>query len=308
VTVDSTDPAAVEDAVRDLWRRQEAETVSPGDPDAVATLDAFLDALEADAVAPVEWVGRDGDTGRTDTDADATTATDADTGWRAVPWVKRGVLLNFALRETADRDHGGVTHRDVLPVRGRDGESLAPGVRNTPTGTVVRRGAAVGTDAVLMSPSFVNVGASVGAGTLVDSCVTVGSCAHVGADVKLGANTLVGGVLEPVEEAPVIVEDGVTLGAGCRVTSGFVVGRDAVVAENTLLTPRIPVYDLVDGRVRYGYLPPERRAVSRFVPSSLTEAEGGDLLPDRTLKPAVVATELGADTVAAVEREAVLRS
>ncbi len=286
--------SAVERAVRNLWRRHEAGTVSPGDPEALDTLDAFLDALETGDVAPVERGERDGD--------------GTETGWRAVPWVKRGVLLNFALRETVDHDHGGVTHRDVLPVRGRDGDPLAPGVRNTPTGTVVRRGAAVGTDAVLMSPSFVNVGASVGSETLVDSCVTVGSCARVGADVKLGANTLVGGVLEPVEEVPVVVENGVTLGAGCRVTSGFVVGRDTVVAENTLLTPRIPVYDLVDGRVRHGYLPPERRAVARYVPSSLTEAEGGDLLPDRTLKPAVVATELGADTVAAVEREAVLRS
>jgi 2,3,4,5-tetrahydropyridine-2-carboxylate N-succinyltransferase len=296
---DPTDPTAVEGAVRNLRRRHEDGTVAVGDDDAVAVLDAFLDALEAGrvrAVEPVETAAGDSATG------------DERGGWRPVRWVKQGVLLNFALRPTTAHEHGGVTHRDVLPVRGGDGEALAPGVRNTPHGTVVRRGAHVGRDAVLMSPSFVNVGASVGRGTLVDSAVTVGSCARVGDDVKLGANTLVGGVLEPVEETPVVVEDGVTLGAGCRVTSGFVVGRDAVVAENTLLTPRIPVYDLVDDRVRYGRLPPERRAVARYVPSSLTEAPGGDLLPERTLKPAVVATALEEDTVAAVEREEVLRS
>jgi 2,3,4,5-tetrahydropyridine-2-carboxylate N-succinyltransferase len=299
---DSPDPAdatAVERAVTDLWRRHEAAAVAVGDPEAVAVLDAFLDALESGTVRAVEPVEESGDAGDTPPGR---------AGWRAAPWVKRGVLLNFALRPTTDHEHGGVTHRDVLPVRGRDGEALAAGVRNTPHGTVVRRGARVGEDAVLMSPAFVNVGASVGPETLVDSCVTVGSCARVGANVKIGANTLVGGVLEPVEETPVVVEDGVTLGAGCRVTSGFVVGRDAVVAENTLLTPRIPVYDLVDGEVYYGHLPPERRAVARYVPSSLTAAEGGDLLPESTLKPAVVATDLGADTVAAVEREEVLRS
>ncbi len=291
-----SDPLALERAVRDLWRRHEEETVSPGDADAIATLDAFLDAIETGEIRTVERI----DSG----DADRS----GGSRWGAVSWVKRGVLLNFALRPTADHEHGGVTHRDVLPVRGRNDEPLAAGVRNTPTGTVVRRGAAIGADAVLMSPSFVNVGASVGRETLVDSCVTVGSCAHVGARVKLGANTLIGGVLEPVEETPVVIEDGVTLGAGCRVTSGFVVGHDSVVAENTLLTPRIPVYDLVEGRVRNGYLPPERRAVARYVPSSLTEAEGGDLLPDQTLKPAVVATELGSETIAAVEREEMLRS
>jgi 2,3,4,5-tetrahydropyridine-2-carboxylate N-succinyltransferase len=139
----------------------------------------------------------------------------------------------------------------------------------------------------------------------VDSCDTVGSCAQVGADVKLGANTLIGGVLEPVEDAPVVVEDGVSLGAGCRVTSGFVVGEDSVVGENTLLTPRIPVYDLVEEAVIYGHLPPERRAFQRFVDSSVSEH---DLFDGGAYKPAVVATDLEAETLAATEREEVLRS
>jgi 2,3,4,5-tetrahydropyridine-2-carboxylate N-succinyltransferase len=155
-----------------------------------------------------------------------------------------------------------------------------------------------------MSPSFVNIGAHVGDGTLVDSADTVGSCAQVGANVKLGANTLVGGVLEPVERAPVVIEEGVSLGAGCRVTSGFVVGRDSVVGENTLLTPRIPIYDLVEEEILYGHLPPERRAFTRFVESDIGEH---DLFDGGAYKPAVVATDLEERTLEASAREEALR-
>jgi 2,3,4,5-tetrahydropyridine-2-carboxylate N-succinyltransferase len=275
--------SALRAEIRDLWERHEAGAVDPGDPEARATLDAFLDALEAGEVRAAEPDGDD---------------------WVANRWVKRGVLLVFALFETREREYGGVAYNDVLPLA--DTAALGErGSRNTPDGTVVRRGAHVGSDCILMSPSFVNVGARVGDGTLVDSCDTVGSCAQVGADVKLGANSVVGGVLEPVEDAPVVIEDGASLGAGCRVTSGFVVGEGSVVAENTLLTPRIPVYDLVDEEVLYGRLPPERRAFTRYVESSVGDH---DLLPGGAYKPAVVATDLAASTLAATEREEVLRA
>jgi len=276
--------SALRDAVVDLWNRHEAGDVSPGDADALETLGAFLDALESGEVRAA--------------------APDADGEWTANRWVKRGILLAFALFETRPREYGDVTYNDVLPLA--DTAALGDrGTRNTPDGTVVRRGAHVGSDCILMSPSFVNVGAHVGDGTLVDSCDTVGSCAQVGADVKLGANSLLGGVLEPVEDAPVVIEDGVSLGAGCRVTSGFVVGEGSVVAENTLLSPRIPVYDLVDDEVLYGHLPPERRAFTRQVPSSVGDH---DLLPGEAYKPAVVATDLEASTLEATQREEVLRS
>ncbi|MFB6071867.1 MAG: 2,3,4,5-tetrahydropyridine-2,6-dicarboxylate N-succinyltransferase [Halobacterium sp.] len=276
---------SLESEIRDLWARHEAgdlsaDTASAGDAD---TLDAFLDALEAGDVRAAREDGGE---------------------WAAVEWVKRGVLLNFALRETERREYGGVAYHDVLPLRATD-DLLARGTRNTPDGTVLRRGAHVGDDCIVMSPAFVNVGAHVGDGTLVDSCDTVGSCAQVGEDVKLGANTLIGGVLEPVEDAPVVVEDGVSLGAGCRVTSGFVVGEDSVVGENTLLTPRIPVYDLVEEEVLYGELPPERRAFTRFVESSVGEH---DLFDGGAYKPAVVAMDLEAETLDATQREEVLRS
>ncbi|WP_159901152.1 2,3,4,5-tetrahydropyridine-2,6-dicarboxylate N-succinyltransferase [Salinirussus salinus] len=274
---------SLQSEVETLWERyQDGLTAADAGGDEYATLDAFLDALEMGDVRAAEKSGGE---------------------WEANEWVKQGILLNFGLRETQAREHGGVTYNDVLPLA--DTADLGGrGSRNTPDGTVIRRGANLGEDVIMMSPSFVNIGARVGDGTLVDSCDTVGSCAQIGADVKLGANTLIGGVLEPVEDAPVVIEDGVSLGAGTRVTSGFVVGENSVVGENTLLTPRIPVYDLVEEEVVYGHLPPERRAFIRYVESSVGDH---DLFEGGAYKPAVVATGVEEETLEATEREDALR-
>jgi 2,3,4,5-tetrahydropyridine-2-carboxylate N-succinyltransferase len=278
--------------VEALWHRYAEEgltAATAADEDGVhATLEELLHALETGTVRAAEPTG------------DAASGPD---GWTVNEWVKRGVLLNFGLRRTVGREYGGVTYHDVLPLRRTD-DLAERGTRNTPDGTVVRRGAHVGGDCILMSPSFVNVGAHVGDGSLVDSCDTVGSCAQIGSNVKLGANTLVGGVLEPVEDAPVILEDGVSLGAGCRVTSGFHVGENTVVGENTLLSPRLPVYDLVDERVRYGHLPADRRAFTRHVESSLSDHE---LFAGGAYKPAVVALDVADETRDRTRREEALR-
>jgi 2,3,4,5-tetrahydropyridine-2-carboxylate N-succinyltransferase len=269
--------------VEELWQRyDDGLTAADVGTDELDTLEAFLSALESDEVRAAERSGGE---------------------WEANAWVKRGILLNFGLRDIRAHEYGGVAYHDVLPLRETD-DLPDRGTRNTPDGTVIRRGAYVGGDAILMSPAFVNVGAHVGDGTLVDSCDTVGSCAQIGEDVKLGANTLIGGVLEPVESAPVIVEDGVSLGAGCRVTSGFVVGENSVVGENTLLTPRIPVYDLVEEEILYGHLPSERRAFVRYVESSVSDH---DLFEGGAYKPAVVATDIEETTLEGTEREAALR-
>ncbi|EMA07656.1 2,3,4,5-tetrahydropyridine-2,6-dicarboxylate N-succinyltransferase [Haloarcula vallismortis] len=269
--------------IDDLWqRKQDGLSAADATDDHLTVLDEFLAALEAGEVRAAEK---------------------SDGEWEANAWVKQGILLNFGLRETVAREYGGVDYHDVLPLR-ETADLGERGTRNTPDGTTIRRGAYLGEDCIMMSPSFVNIGAYVGDGTLVDSCDTVGSCAQIGENVKLGANTLIGGVLEPVENAPVIVEDEVSLGAGCRVTSGFVVGEGSIVGENTLLTPRIPVYDLVEDEVLYGELPPERRAFQRFVDSSVGE---NDLIPGGAYKPAVVATDVEEETLEATEREDALR-
>ncbi len=269
--------------IEDLWHRYEdGLTAAEAGVEERSVLADFLGALEGGEVRAAE--SRSGE-------------------WHANEWVKQGILLNFGLRDISGYEYGGVTYNDVLPLMDTDGLGDR-GSRNTPDGTTVRRGAYLGSDVIMMSPSFVNIGAHVGDGTLVDSCDTVGSCAQIGGNVKLGANTLLGGVLEPVESAPVIVEDGVSLGAGCRVTSGFVVGENSVVGENTLLTPRIPVYDLVEDEIVYGHLPPERRAFTRYVDSSVADHE---LFEGGAYKPAVVATALEEETLEATERETALR-
>ncbi|WP_138005934.1 2,3,4,5-tetrahydropyridine-2,6-dicarboxylate N-succinyltransferase [Halalkalirubrum salinum] len=276
----------IQSEITTLWDRyQNGLTAAEASDEEYATLEAFLEALEAGEVRAAEKTGDDV------------------TSWEANEWVKRGILLNFGLRETLPRRYGDVTYYDVLPLR--DTEDLGDrGTRNTPDGTTIRRGAYLGSDCIMMSPSFVNAGAYVGDGTLVDSCDTVGSCAQIGENVKLGANTLIGGVLEPVEDAPVVLEDNVSLGAGCRVTSGFRIGENSIVGENTLLTPRIPVYDLVEETVIFGHLPANRRAFTRYVESSVSDHE---LFEGGAYKPAVVATDVAEETLEATRREEALR-
>ena len=272
--------------IEELWQRYEAGlSAAEASGEELATLDAFLEALESGTIRAAEKTGGDV------------------TSWEANEWVKRGILLNFGLRAAEARSYGGVEYYDVLPLRAT-ADLGDRGTRNTPDGTVIRRGAYLGGDCIVMSPAFVNVGAYVDDGTLVDSCDTVGSCAQIGADVKLGANTLIGGVLEPIEDAPVVIEDGVSLGAGCRVTSGFRVGENTIVGENTLLTPRIPVYDLVDEEIHYGHLPANRRAFIRYVESSVSDH---DLIDGDAYKPAVVATDVETSTIEATRREETLR-
>jgi 2,3,4,5-tetrahydropyridine-2-carboxylate N-succinyltransferase len=268
-----------------LWAAHEADALAEID-DVDATLSAFLDALEAGDVRAAE------------------PAAGGPHGWQVNTWVKQGILLTFASGEITAHVHGDVTYNDVLPLAAT--ESYADrGTRNTPDATVVRRGAHIGSSCILMSPSFVNIGAYVGDETLIDSCDTVGSCAQLGTGVKLGANTVIGGVLEPVEDAPVIIEDGVSLGAGCRVTSGFHIGADTIVAEGVLCSPRLPIYDLVDEEVRYGYIPPERRVFTRYVPSSVGSHP---LFEDAgAFKPAMVALDVAAETIDRTQREELLR-
>jgi 2,3,4,5-tetrahydropyridine-2-carboxylate N-succinyltransferase len=263
---------ALKDEILEAWEDGEAD---------VSLLNDFLGALNDGSVRAAEK--RDG-------------------VWESNEWVKKGILLNFSQRHSQRLEYGGVEYHDKFELKDTS-DFLERGTRNTPDGTVIRDGAYIGDSAIMMSPSFVNVGAHVGDGTLIDSCDTVGSCAQVGDDVKLGANTLVGGVLEPVEDAPVVIEDGVSLGAGCRVTSGFVVGQDCVVGENTLLNPSVPVYDLVEDEVVYGHVPPERRVLQRYVRSSVSDRIG-----EEAYKPAAVATDLEDDTLEKTQKEDALRA
>ncbi len=213
-------------------------------------------------------------------------------GWTATSWVKQGILAVFAHADNAERA-GNTT--DVLPLRDTTGLTNR-GVRITP-GATVRAGVHLGDNVTVMGGAYVNIGTWVGERSMVDSNVTVGSCAQIGTDTHIGANTLIGGVLEPVEDTPVIIGDEVSIGGGSVITSGFEVGDGTVVAEDTLLTPRIEVYDLVDETVYHGHVKPDRRVFRRQLPSSLGEHELFAAADLEVTKPVAVAIERGASPV-----------
>ena len=175
-------------------------------------------------------------------------APDADGTWRANAWVKQGILLGFRVGRIVDQSVPPFAFfdKDTYPARPF---GLDAGVRIVPGGSTVRRGAYVAPGVVCMPPMYVNVGAYVDAGTMVDSHALVGSCAQIGQRVHLSAAAQVGGVLEPIGAAPVVIEDDVFVGGGAGVYEGTVVRERAVLAAGTILTRSSRVYDLVNETV-----------------------------------------------------------
>jgi 2,3,4,5-tetrahydropyridine-2,6-dicarboxylate N-succinyltransferase len=206
-------------------------------PDAEELVGVLLDALERGEVRAAEK-GDDG-------------------VWQAVPWVKRGILLGFRIGRIVEMSIGGhhgeprfaFFDKHVYPPQN---VTAANGVRIVPGGSSVRRGAYLAPGVVCMPPMYVNVGAWIGAGTMVDSHALVGSCAQIGERVHLSAAAQIGGVLEPVNASPVVIEDDVLVGGGCGVYEGTVVRAKAVLAAGVVLTRGTPVFDLVNERVYRG--------------------------------------------------------
>ena len=212
--------------------------------------------------------------------------------WNAVPWVKRGILLGFQTGTLTDMSppmvvvdsstmSAGFTFfdKDTYPLRAF---KLADGVRIVPGGSSIRRGTFVANGVVCMPPMYINVGAYVGAGTMVDSHALVGSCAQIGERVHLSAAAQIGGVLEPVNASPVVVEDDVIVGGNCGIYEGTVVRERAVIGAGVVLTRGTPVFDLVREEVYRGSadkpleIPPGAVVVpgARRVVSKWGESEG----------------------------------
>jgi 2,3,4,5-tetrahydropyridine-2-carboxylate N-succinyltransferase len=170
------------------------------------------------------------------------------TGWRVNAWVKQGILLGFRLGQLRDFSTGELPFVDkhTYPVRqlaAKDGIRLVPG------GSSIRTGAYVARGVVCMPPMYINAGAYVDEGTMVDSHALVGSCAQIGKRVHLSAAAQIGGVLEPINASPVVIEDDVLVGGNCGVYEGTIVRRGAVLAAGTILTRGTPVFDLVHGTI-----------------------------------------------------------
>jgi 2,3,4,5-tetrahydropyridine-2-carboxylate N-succinyltransferase len=170
------------------------------------------------------------------------------TGWRVNTWVKQGILLGFRLGALEALPSGGLSFVDkhTYPV-----QQFEPsrGIRVVPGGSSVRAGAYIAKGVVCMPPMYINTGAYVDEGTMVDSHALVGSCAQIGKRVHLSAAAQIGGVLEPVNAGPVVIEDDVLVGGNCGVYEGTIVRKGAVLAAGTILTRGTPVFNLVSGEV-----------------------------------------------------------
>jgi 2,3,4,5-tetrahydropyridine-2-carboxylate N-succinyltransferase len=203
-------------------------SAASGDPHARSTFEQFREALTRGEIRAAEK--KDGQ-------------------WQVNVWVKQGILLGFRLGQLAQMSSGeclSFVDKDTFPAR-----KFTPTdrVRVVPGGSSVRTGAYVAPSVICMPPMYINVGAYVDEGTMIDSHALVGSCAQIGKRVHVSAAAQIGGVLEPVNAAPVIIEDDVLVGGNCGVYEGTLVRTRAVLGAGTILTRSTPLYDLVHGQV-----------------------------------------------------------
>ncbi len=202
--------------------------------------------------------------------------------WKVNQWLKKAVLLSFRLNDNAivDGGPGGATWFDKVPSKFAGwGENRFrdAGFRAVP-GAIVRHSAFIARDAVLM-PSFVNLGAYVGEKTMVDTWVTVGSCAQIGANVHLSGGVGIGGVLEPLQANPTIIEDDCFIGARSEVVEGVIVGKGSVVSMGVFISASTKIIDRATGKIHVGYVPPYSVVVSGSLP--------GKPLPDKSPGPSL---------------------
>ncbi len=195
--------------------------------------------------------------------------------WQTHDWLKKAVLLAFRLWPMTPMAGLGAPAFDKVPLKYKNwqhSDFTAQGARVVP-GAIVRHGAHVAADAVLM-PSFVNIGAYVGAGTMVDTWATIGSCAQIGSGCHISGGAGIGGVLEPLQATPTIIEDKCFIGARAEVAEGVIVREGAVIAMGTFLSASTKIVDRQTGDIRYGEVPP----YAVVVPGSLPDPNGGPSL------------------------------
>ena len=215
--------------------------------------------------------------------------------WIVHQWLKKAVLLSFRLNDNAliPGGPGGTNWWDKVPSKFTgwgEAEYRAAGFRAVP-GSIVRRGSHIAKNVILM-PSFVNIGASVGEGTMVDTWVTVGSCAQIGRNVHLSGGVGIGGVLEPLQANPVIIEDDCFIGARSEVVEGVIVGQGSVLSMGVFITATTKIVDRATGEIFVGQVPP----YSVVVPGSLPGKPLPDGTPGPSLSCAVIVKRVDAQT------------
>jgi 2,3,4,5-tetrahydropyridine-2-carboxylate N-succinyltransferase len=243
------DKATLQTAIEAAWESRDA--ISPGTGgNTRAAVETALDLLDAGTARVAEKQGGE---------------------WVVNQWLKKAVLLSFRLHDMTaiEGAPGGATWWDKVPSKfaGMTPDSFkAAGFRAVP-GAVVRRAAYVAPGVVLM-PSFVNLGAYIDTGTMVDTWATVGSCAQIGKNVHLSGGVGIGGVLEPLQANPTIIEDNCFIGARSEVVEGVIVGEGSVISMGVYIGQSTRIYNRETGEVLYGRIPPGSVVVSGNLPSS----------------------------------------
>ena len=265
--------AELQTAIEEAWENR--DSITPASADVREPVDAalmLLDCGEARVAQP-----------------------DGAGGWQVNQWLKKAVLLSFRLKENTVIEHAaaGAPGFDKVPSKfagwgaSRFGDA---GFRVVP-GAVVRRGSHIGRNVVLM-PSFVNIGAFVDEGTMIDTWATVGSCAQIGKNVHISGGAGIGGVLEPLQADPVIIEDGAFIGARSEVAEGVRVGTGAVLSMGVYLGASTKIVDRATGEVHIGAVPP----YAVVVPGALPGKPLADGSPGPSLYCAVIVKTVDAQT------------
>ncbi|HSN19005.1 MAG TPA: 2,3,4,5-tetrahydropyridine-2,6-dicarboxylate N-succinyltransferase [Gammaproteobacteria bacterium] len=220
--------------------------------------------------------------------------------WMVNEWLKKAVLLYFRLHPNQVIEGGHTRYFDKVPLKYKDHDAAAfakEGARIVPD-AIVRRGAFIGSDVVLM-PSYVNIGAYVGSGTMVDTWATIGSCAQIGKNVHISGGAGIGGVLEPLQASPTIIEDDCFIGARSEVVEGVIVEQGAVLSMGVFIGQSTRIYDRETGQISYGRVP----AGAVVVPGSLPSSDG-----KYSLACAVIVKRVDAKTRAKVGINELLRN
>jgi len=269
----------LQSTIEQAWdNRKELSPATPAG-ELRAALRATLDALDAGRLRVAEKTGGQ---------------------WVVHQWVKKAVLLSFRLEDNQVTGSGPLRFYDKVPTKfeGYGRQAFADGGFRVVPPAVARRGAFIGRDVVLM-PSYVNVGAYVDEGSMIDTWATVGSCAQIGKHVHLSGGVGIGGVLEPLQANPTIIEDNCFIGARSEVVEGVIVEENSVLAMGVFISQSTKIYDRATGQITYGRVP----AGSVVVPGSLPSADG-----THSLACAVIVKRVDAQTRAKTSINELLRA
>ena len=272
------------DTIEALWETRDSLRADSAAPDARAAVEQALDRLES---------------------GEARVAAPGPDGWNVNEWLKKAVLLSFRLNDSVPMPGPGgapVFDKVAMKFAGWDAARFAQGRFRAVPGAIVRRSAYIAPNVVLM-PCFVNVGAHVGRGSMIDTWATVGSCAQVGANCHISGGTGLGGVLEPLQANPVIIEDDCFIGARSEVVEGVIVERGSVLAMGVFLSATTKIVDRESGEIFVGRVP----AYSVVVPGTLPGKPLPNGAPGPSLACAVIIKRVDARTRAKTSLNELLR-